>query len=131
MNALLAGEGETAVEQGFVTSAEYTADHPDAAGFVTSLYYAVLGRTPSASEVAGWQQMLQNGASRAAVALGFLTSPEADLRLLDQYYEGYLGRPPDPAGEQAWLTLLEDGALTPQAVGQAILASDEYFARTP
>jgi uncharacterized repeat protein (TIGR01451 family) len=131
VNALLAGAGETAVEQGFVASAEYTADHPDDAGFVTSLYYAVLGRTPSASEVAGWQQVLQNGASRAAVALGFLTSQEADLRLLDQYYEGYLGRAPDPAGEQFWLGLLQDGALTPQAVGQSILASDEYFSRSP
>jgi hypothetical protein len=129
VNALLSGEGETNVALGFVTSGEYTAEHPDDAGFVTSLYYAVLGRTPSAGEVAGWQQSLQNGASRAAVALGFLTSPEADLRLLDRYYEGYLGRSPDPAGEQAWLTLLQGGALTPEAVGEAILASGEYFSQ--
>jgi uncharacterized repeat protein (TIGR01451 family)/fimbrial isopeptide formation D2 family protein len=129
VNALLAGEGETAVELGFLTSAEFTAEHPDNTGFVTSLYYAVLGRTPSASEVAYWRQQLQNGASRATVAQGFLTSGEADLRLLDQYYEGYLGRAADPAGEQLWLALLQSGGLTPESLGQAILASDEYFAR--
>jgi hypothetical protein len=72
VNALLAGEGETNVALGFATSAEYTAEHPDDVGFVTSLYNAVLGRTPSAGEVTGWQQALQNGTSRAAVALGFL-----------------------------------------------------------
>jgi hypothetical protein len=58
-----------------------------------------------------------------------LTSREADLRLLDEHYEGYLGRPADPAGEQAWLTLLRGGLLTPEAVGQEILASGEYFSQ--
>jgi uncharacterized repeat protein (TIGR01451 family) len=131
VNALLGGEGETNVELGLMTSAEYTAEHPDNAGFVTSLYYAVLGRTPSAIEVGGWLQLLQNGASRAAVALGFLTSSEADLRLVDHYYAEYLGRPADFAGEQGWLALLEENLMTPAAVGQAILASDEYFSRGP
>ena len=90
-----------------------------------------MGRTPSAGEVAAWQQVLQQGASRAAVAQAFLTSREADLRLLDQYYAEYLGRPADPAGEQTWVTLLQGGALTPQAVGESILTSDEYFSRAP
>jgi uncharacterized repeat protein (TIGR01451 family) len=129
VNALLAGAGETAVVEGLVTSAEYLAEHPDNTSFVTSLYYTVLGRTPSAGEVVGWQQLLQNGVSRAAVALGFLTSPEAYLRLVDEYYESYLGRPPDPVGEENWLAVLEGRVLTPAAVGQAILASDEYFSR--
>jgi hypothetical protein len=93
------------------------------------LYESVLGRSPSAGEVAGWQQVLQHGASRAAVAQAFLTSHGADLRLVDQYYAEYLGRPADAAGEQGWVALLQAHVLTPQAVGQAILASDEYFSR--
>jgi uncharacterized repeat protein (TIGR01451 family) len=129
VSALLRGMGETTFIQGLITSAEYNALHPDNAGFVTSLYYAVLGRTPGGGEVAAWQQALQNGVSRATVAQDFLASPERDLRLIDAYYESYLGRPPDPVGAQDWLGALEEGVLTPAAVGQAILASDEYFSR--
>jgi hypothetical protein len=131
VNAFLMGATENQVALAMLTSPEYTAAHPDAGGFVASLYDAVLGRAPSAAEVSAWQQALQAGLSRAALVNMLLTSPEAEVDLVDQDYVTYLGHPPDPASEQAWVALLQAGALTPEAVTQAILASDEYFARAP
>jgi parallel beta-helix repeat protein len=129
VNAFLMGASENQVALGFLTSGEFMAEHPDDSSFVSGLYFAVLGRSAGASEIAGWQQALQNGLSRAGLAQMVLASPEADLRLLDQYYQSYLGRPADMAAQQAWLPLLENGVLTPAAVAEAILASDEFFAR--
>ena len=50
----------------------------DNAGYVSRLYTNVLRRTPEASEVAGWQQALDNGVvTRAGAAALFAASPES------------------------------------------------------
>ena len=67
--------------------------------------------------------------SRAAVAQAFLTSAEADKRVVDQYYALFLNRPADPAGEQFWIQALQSGRATFESVGETFLASAEYFAR--
>ena len=63
------------------------------------------------------------------MAQTFLTSPEADQRVVDEYYLFFLNRPPDAAGEQFWTGLLQRGSATFESVGELFLASDEYFAR--
>jgi hypothetical protein len=77
-----------------------------------------------------WEKAGTQGASRAQLAEGFVTSEEANRNLLDGYYQGYLGRQPDPAGEAGWLALLDAVSNSSAAVGQGILASDEFFARS-
>src|SRR5260370_28932764 len=99
VNAVLAGNSEIDVARMFLTSAEYQAAHSSDAAFVTGLYTDVLGRSPSAAEVAGWQQALRSGMSRAMVAQAFLTSREADLRLRNAFYMTYL--PPAAAPPRA------------------------------
>jgi hypothetical protein len=127
-NALLSGESEVDVARAFIDSGEYQAAHADNTSFVIGLYGDVLGRAPGAPEVTNWVQILQGGTGRDAVAEAFLTSREAYLRMLNGDYNMFLHRPPDAAGEKGWLSLLQSNALSPMAVSQAFLASDEFYA---
>ena len=120
---------ETAVARAFLTSPEYTGAYPDSAAAVVGYYADVLGRLPDEAGFRDWQQAAAQGASPAQLAEGFLTSEEASRNLLDGYYQKFLGRQPDPAGEAGWLAPLHTARDSAAAVGQAILASDEYFAR--
>ena len=63
------------------------------------------------------------------MAQGFLTSEEADVQLVDSYYAEYLGRTPEPSGQAGWLGALTGQLASPASVGEAILASEEYFNR--
>ena len=66
--------------------------------------------------------------ARVQVAQAMLTSDEAYLRDLDRYYADVLHRQPDAAGEQSWLTLLHNGRISREQVGEFFIASDEFFA---
>ena len=66
--------------------------------------------------------------SRALVSRAFLTSDESYLRILDGYYQDFLHRPPDPAGQQSWLTLLRSGRTSSKQTGAFFLASQEFLA---
>jgi hypothetical protein len=127
VNALLAGTSEADVARMLVTSAEYQASHPDNTAFITGLYAEVLGRTATPSEMAAWNQALQNGLSRQAAVMAFLTSSESYQRILDCDYRNFLHRAADGAGKQAWLAGLLNARTTPQSVGEAFLSSEEFF----
>jgi hypothetical protein len=129
VSALLSGQSETDVAVGFLTSDEYRQAHAGTAAYVTGLYADVLGRTPEPGERDGWQQAIQGGLSRAAVAGAFLRSPEADRQAVDRYYADYLGRTGSPTEVAGWVGALQAGRLTPAQAAQAFLASDEFFSR--
>jgi hypothetical protein len=126
---LLAGLGEAGVVQGLLSSAEYAATHPTPAAFVASLYADMLGRVGDVGGSAGWVSLLSAEASRAQVAHGFLASAEVQRRTVDQYYETFLHRQADADGESGWVTALIKRRLTTTQVAEAILASEEFFAR--
>jgi hypothetical protein len=128
-NAMQAGMSETAAARAFLTSPEYTGAYPDSAAVPVGLYADVLGRLPDEAGFTFWQQAAAQGASGAQLAESFLTSEEANRSLLEGYYQRYLGRRPDPAGEAGWLARLNTASDSAAAAGQAIVASDEYFAR--
>ncbi len=129
VEALVAGMTETTLARILLTSAEYTAAHADASSFVTALYRDVLGREPDAAGRAAWVEEAQKERGRTVVAGAFLGSPEAHRQLVDRYYTTLLGRAAEPPGRQAWSDFLDSGRGTGAAVGQAILASEEYFTR--
>jgi hypothetical protein len=128
INTFLGGATEFDVARAFIDSGEYQAAHASNTAYIGGLYADILGRTPGANEMSAWLQMLQNGMSRDAAAVAFLTSGEAYVHMLNNDYLMYLHRNADAGGEQVWLALLESGQATPQAVSQAFLASDEFFA---
>jgi uncharacterized repeat protein (TIGR01451 family) len=123
---LLGGASEQDVEAGILASPEYAAKHPGDALFIQGLYANVLGRVASMAEVLGWEQALQSGLSRQAVAEGFLTSSEWATDETNALYFQALGRSADPLGLSLFTPLLEAGTpLEVEAVD--LFASEEYF----
>jgi autotransporter-associated beta strand protein len=131
VNALLAGTSEGDVVIAFLTSPEYTARHADNAAFVNGLFSDLLRRAGDPAGLAFWQDQLRTGArSRAGVALGFLSSTEAYLQAIDDYYASFLGRAPDPLGRSSFLAILQSSFATPASVAAVFLGSDEFLSRS-
>jgi hypothetical protein len=112
----------------FLTSTEYTATHFSNAAFVTGLYQNIFGRAPDAN--AGfWTQILNNNArTRQEVAYYFLTSTEAYVDAVNDYYVTFLGRPVDSASLNTLMALAARGQVTPLALAELVLGSNEYLA---
>jgi hypothetical protein len=128
VSALLGGMSEEQVAGGFLASDEYRLDHADTAAYLTGLYADVLGRAPEPVGLDRWQQAVEGGLSRAAVADAFLRSAEADRQAVDRYYADYLGRAGSAAEVAGWVGALQ-GGLTPEQVAVVFLASDEFYNR--
>src|SRR5207245_4986992 len=95
INTLLAGASETDVIRGFLMSSEYQATHRSDVSFVNGLYSQILNRPGDPAGVTAWLGALQNGLGRLAMVQAFLTSAEADRRVVDDYYALFLNRLPD------------------------------------
>jgi uncharacterized repeat protein (TIGR01451 family) len=124
---LLLGGGEDGLARLLLTSAEYTAAHPDAAGFINGLYQDVLGRPADPAGQAAALGLLQSGVSRGALAAAVLRTPEALAREADRLFLEVLGRPAGTAGEQAAVVALSLG-LSEDALAQVLLTSAEFLA---
>lgn len=117
------------LQASFLTSPEYydrSGGRDDA--WVSALYQDVLARLPAPSEVAGWEQVLDLGASRHHVALGFLYSSEHLATVLEGYYQQLLGRSLDESGRSHWIAALQAGRRVEEIVA-GIVSSEEYRIR--
>jgi virginiamycin B lyase len=99
--------------------------------FITHAYLTYLGRSPAASEVAGWAGLMQNGLSDEQLEAGFIGSAEyiADhggqgAGWVTGMYHDLLGRSPAQAEVDGWMTALNNGT-TPQQVAYGFAASPE------
>jgi hypothetical protein len=99
------GGTEEQMETGFLTGPEYLA-HIDT-DFVQSLYINILGRTGSASELAGWNNQLQT-LGLVGVASGFTHSTELRDSTAIADYETYLYRAPTALQEAALVSSSQD-----------------------
>jgi hypothetical protein len=93
--------------------------------WITHLYRDVLGRSPAPEEVGYWAARIADGASRGAVALGFLLSTEHLTSAVDAEYRALLHRGIDPSGAVTWVSQLQASGRFEHVIG-SILASDEY-----
>lgn len=82
---------------------------------ISRLYYGVLGRAPDYAGLDGWKQ---SGETINEMAGAFLDSaeyrnergsPTGNVEFVAQLYEAALGRTPEIAGLDAWVTALEHG----------------------
>jgi hypothetical protein len=87
----------------------------------------VLGRDGEAAGVQYWEALLASGVSRASVAQGFLTSSEAYVRAVNNFYAAFLGRAADDPGRQFWVSRLQNG-MSLQEVASGFLSCDEFIA---
>lgn len=94
--------------------------------YVAALYSALLGRTADASGAQFWTDLVDQGASRSTVALGFEYSPEGRIALVQNLYKTYLHRTADPLGLQSSVAFLSIGG-TAEHLKAVIFSSPEYF----
>jgi len=101
--------------------------NPSFEHWLDNLYQALLGRDFVPSELQYYAKVSAAGASREAIAQGFLNSPERRANFIDGWYNRYLGRPLDAGGRAYWLNVWaqQDG----ESVEAAILGSGEFFQR--
>jgi len=126
------GVGELAVVGNILSSSKYARLYASNTAYVTALYEDVLGRDPSAGELSVRVDALHRGAGRSALVGGLLASPESLTRMVDSYYAAYLNRPSGQAERSRSLSGLRARAVSPAALGQSLLASDEnYLAGLP
>jgi hypothetical protein len=93
--------------------------------FVQALYQDALGRSGSLAELDQWVTVLVNFGARP-VAEGIERSPEARTRLVNSWYERFLGRAAMAGEEQWWVSALLRGATEEEVLSQ-ILSSPEFF----
>jgi hypothetical protein len=115
------GGTEEQLENLFLTSPEYQS-HINT-DFVQSLYINILGRTGSASELAGWNSQLQQ-LGLGGIASGFTQSAENRADTVLALFETFLHRVPGTAETSAFVNSSAD-FLSLEAM---VLSSPEYFA---
>lgn len=95
-------------------------------GFITGLYADVLNRSASTADLAFWETALDSGASRASVAIDFLTSQEYRTNLVQYDYTTFLLRAADPDGLTFWVNALNAGVTDQQVLAQIFGSPEAY-----
>jgi hypothetical protein len=118
-----------AVEAAFVASPEYIINHGNtASGFLTGLYFDLLGRAPDMAGFNNWLMMMARGMTAIQVAQSFATSMERQGIVVTQDYLGFLGRPPEAGAVTFWVSQLNHG-LNRADVESMFVGSNEFFQR--
>jgi uncharacterized delta-60 repeat protein len=93
--------------------------------FVANVYRDALGRPVDNGGQQSWNQALNNGADRGAVAGAIMRSPEGNADEVQYLYHWLLHRAADPAGLQSFTSELQQGTPVEQLVA-IIMGSLEY-----
>src|SRR5205823_2706193 len=91
------------------------------------MYRDLLHRNPAQTEVAGWVNNLNHGASTQSVAYGFAASFERESMRVQADYHQYLGRSASTDEVYGWVNNFEHGS-TNEDVVSGFVGSYEYFA---
>lgn len=103
--------------------------------FVLRNYHIILERTGDAAGVEGWcRLLLYKEKTPEEVALGFLHSKEfenkqlSDIEYVTILYKTFLGREPEEAGLNYWVSLIQNGSMTRDEVVKGFADSPEFKA---
>lgn len=94
--------------------------------YIDGVYEHLLGRAATSADLSFWTPKLTNAASRADLATSVWNSPEHRTLELDQYYQTFLDRAPDPQGESYWLNAFTQPWGTEKNVIATFVTSKEY-----
>jgi Ca2+-binding RTX toxin-like protein len=105
---------------------------------VFRLYQATLDRDPDLAGFLNWTGKLAGGLSFGTVISGFVNSAEfratygqtSDREFVTLLYANVLGRAPDPAGMNNWLTQMANGTRSREQVVEGFVQSREFIAAT-
>jgi hypothetical protein len=153
-NLLRTGQrSASSVAEFFFTSPEMVRRNLNNNQYVTTLYVAIMGRTPAQNEVAYWSGLLSAGHSRASLIPSFTDSPEFGrlisgmggaataqppqqppagdpFRLFATHlYAGVLGRHPAENEISYWANRLRNGSETGTSIAHFFFFSDEMVRR--
>jgi PKD repeat protein len=129
-NFLTSGGSGADAAVAFSTSAEFIAAHPTNNLYLFGVYQAVEGTLPDPTNLLFGQIVTAFNLgllSRADVTATILGLPETYTNAIDQYFEVFLDRVPDPAGRAFYTAEILSGNFTPAMIGSQILGSDEYL----
>ena len=120
------------IRAGSVTSTEARDQNRGITSLVNRFYTEALKRTPGASELNYWtQRLLDKSASGLDLTLGFFMSGEyqnkktSNAQFVTDLYASLLGRTPDTAGLNSWVSALNSGT-SRQALCTQIVESEEF-----
>ncbi len=114
------GGTEEQLENAFLTSPEYLSHI--STDFVQSLYINILGRTGSASELAGWNNIIQQ-IGFGGIANGFIGSVENRSITLSTYFQTFLHRTPTTTETNTFVNSSADLL----SMEGAVMSLPEYF----
>jgi hypothetical protein len=130
LTAMAQGWTSLQIQPQFFASGEDFANHGGTVqGWLTGLYNDILGRSPDGGGLAAWTMAMQAGASRLAVATGFVLSAENLGKLVSNDYQTFLGHNAAGADIAAWVGVLQSGTSIEQ-MHAAITSSQEYVYQT-
>lgn len=104
------------------------------AGQAYRLYQAAFARTPDSKGLGYWIDRMDKGLSLRDVAADFMTQSEfktayggsqSNVELVTRFYQNILGRAPEAAGRDFWVTHLDNKAMSVAEVLAAISESGE------
>jgi hypothetical protein len=127
VNALLRGLPEGQLVIRLVGSGLHRRLFPNNRQFVRRLIQGVLGRAPTAAELAQWTSMLRS-LSRAEVTARFLSSPTVLHAAVAQQHRTFLRRGVSNGEMQSFLHGIRRREVTARSLAVALLRSDEYLA---
>jgi hypothetical protein len=101
---------------------------PDAEvrGLTTDLFRGLLGRDPSTAELNSYVAQMLHAPSLKPFVQGIVSSQEARTRLINGWYQAYLGRPAEPAGVANWISALVQGS-NYASIQASIVGSPEAY----
>jgi hypothetical protein len=127
-NTPLPGKTVESVAVGLLGSELYFQDQGGGtnSGFVTALFEDVLDRAPTAAERTALLQALQRQ-TRAQVAARLLASPEYFRYVVEEAFEHYLRRAPDPVSLNSLALALARKQITHDGLIAMLVGSQEYL----
>lgn len=124
--ATLIGSATYFKSSAIVTPGTPTGTNGTNASWLRAVYYDILGRALDSFGANVYGGMLNAGVPRATVALQLFSTPEYRARLIQSYYQTYLGRAADPASVASWQNALAHGARA-ESIVATLVSSTEYF----
>ena len=97
------------------------------AGFLSSIYNDILGRTIDPTAAAAGLASLNAGTMRSIIAAFLLSSPEGSAKIVQQVYQTYLRRQTTFAESTSISAKLSNGSLTYTDLVASVVGTQEYF----
>ena len=125
---LQAGVSLTTLEANLLTSSAYLQAHTSPDSLVIGLDQSILGSTPSISSMNLQVQSL-GATTWTTYVQSQVTSSQALTIIIQEDYEGILGRAPSSAELNAWISAFQNNQATPDGMLQYLFSSAEFMQR--